>query len=151
MPPGPGAIRTERHPLPPIGALISLLTGDLLALPGKFSWIRCQSCCKFHQPSEIAGPGTTLLDCYPGIIYFGGWGGERRSETASAGPRENRHLFLQKTRPRGQWVTLALENWWRVRPCSVCIDIVTLPESCLWWLAFWICFVNLLEDTINCP
>lgn len=99
----------ECHPLP-IGALISSLPGDPLAFPGQVQLDLRSELLKCHQPSEIARPSTAFLD--PGMVYFGGqgrWG--TRSETASAGPREGRHLFLKKTRPWGPWVTLALDNW----------------------------------------
>lgn len=55
--------------------------------------------------------------------------------------------------PRGGvlnvWATLALGKGAFFFFLNLVCILLTLPESCLWQLAFWRSFANLLEETLN--
>lgn len=123
-----------------------ILTGEVHLDPSSES-LQISSTFWNHQTLHFL---TLTLDC---LLVGGQAVRECHLEIALVRTKEHCRLFLKRTCPRESWAILALVNGWNLffflKYVLICIDIVTLPESCVSWLTFWICFVNLFEETIN--
>lgn len=125
--PGPRAMRKECHPVPVTcwGACSEAILSHVAKMDGG-----SESPWKFHQPPKITRPSTTFLDFHPGIIYFLG-GKKMPLRNSRSRTKGKLSCLLEEDLPQGIMSHIGsrqLVKWF----FWVCVDTVTLPESCMW-------------------